>query len=214
MSAVSPQQTKEESWARLNVGFVRPRQSVGKQQRLIQRQMKGKIKEREENRWEVVLTVDIPANAPGGQLEGVVDALQDGLKLLLLGDFRLGHLGHVQLLAFQLLCATRQKDRGSNEKEGRCLNADWSSTRREEENQGWHSLHLVVFMPTMSKLCDTIVQHLPTYILLCSFHSLPWRCALSAGAVNNQVKTMTVFLLLPSIMEKHSKETVEKWLNN
>lgn len=35
---------------------------------------------------EVALTVHVPANAPGGQLEGVVDALQDGLELLLLGD--------------------------------------------------------------------------------------------------------------------------------
>lgn len=58
---------------------------------------------------EVALTVNVPADAPGGQLEGVVDALQDGLKLLLLGDLGLSHLGHVQLLAFQLLCGTRQR---------------------------------------------------------------------------------------------------------
>lgn len=57
----------------------------------------------------MLLTVNVPADAPGGQLEGVVDALQDGLELLLLGDLRLGHLGHVQLLAFQLFCATRQR---------------------------------------------------------------------------------------------------------
>lgn len=67
----------------------------------------------------MVLTVNVPANAPGGQLEGVVDALQDGLKLLLLGDLGLSHLGHVQLLAFQLFCTARQRDQSSMEKDGR-----------------------------------------------------------------------------------------------
>lgn len=70
------------------------------------------------------LTVNVPANAPGGQLEGVVDALQDGLELLLLGDLRLGHLGHVQLLAFQLLCATRQKDQSLTEVKWTSLKVD------------------------------------------------------------------------------------------
>lgn len=55
---------------------------------------------------ESVLTVDVPADVSGGQFEGVVDALQHSLQLLLLGDLRLCHLGHVQLLALQLLCST------------------------------------------------------------------------------------------------------------
>lgn len=48
------------------------------------------------------LTVNGPADTPGGQLQGVIDALQHGLQLLLLGDLWLGHLGHVQFLPFQL----------------------------------------------------------------------------------------------------------------
>lgn len=52
---------------------------------------------------ETVLTVDVPADVPGGEFERVVDALQNSLQLLFLRDLRLGHLRHVQLLALQLL---------------------------------------------------------------------------------------------------------------
>ena len=50
------------------------------------------------------LTVNIPADAASGHLDGVVDSFQDCLEFLFLGDLRLRHLRHVQLLALQLLC--------------------------------------------------------------------------------------------------------------
>lgn len=49
------------------------------------------------------LTVDIPLGVPGGDVENLVDALEDRLELLLLSDLRLRDLGHVQLLSLQLL---------------------------------------------------------------------------------------------------------------
>lgn len=52
----------------------------------------------------VKLTVHAPLDSPAVRPQQFVDGLQNSLKLLLLADLGLGHLGHVQLPARQLLC--------------------------------------------------------------------------------------------------------------
>lgn len=51
-------------------------------------------------------TVDVPLDAPGGDLQRVIDSLQNRLQLLLLGNLRLGHLCNIQLLTFKLFYRT------------------------------------------------------------------------------------------------------------
>lgn len=48
-------------------------------------------------------TVDVPLDASGGDLQSIIDPLQNRLQLLFLCDLRLGHLCDIQLLTFKLL---------------------------------------------------------------------------------------------------------------
>lgn len=47
-------------------------------------------------------TVDVPLDAPGGDLQSFIDPLQNRLQLLFLGNLRLSHLCNIQLLTFKL----------------------------------------------------------------------------------------------------------------
>lgn len=56
------------------------------------------------------LTVHVPFDAPGRNLQRLIDLLQHSLQLLLLGDLRLGNLCHIELLTLQFLWSGKGKE--------------------------------------------------------------------------------------------------------